>query len=647
MGRDCLAREMSFNRRSIMITPLPLRDHPRLLASANHLGRLRRTPKLPFLSHAHRSVIANARQFTRSRDLVYNPGLHNALLLRAREMQTRVITLLARWRQTEEAAYRQAAIEDIRDMGLWKDWSSFQEGWNNHDPKCAFDLSYGENSATVALAYDWLYHTLSEEERELFKQIALKRSLEPFLARTEEGRREWWFGAPHTNWNTVCAGGAGMLALAMHDELAEAAEVLKRVELSLPPYMESLNGTEGGWAEGIGYWNYGHRYAFWYLLSHEQATGRPHPLMLQPGVRQTLDFPLDFCPNGQPCSFGDVNGWAPLAFHYAVAERFKRHDVVARLDAYVKRAGPSFNKGVCWPNEVEMLIFHSGKSSRPPKAKLRVMKRYPGMDFCFLADRMPEPRLYLSIRGGTTEAPHGHTDPLSFHAVVGQERLIDNIGINGGDEYLDTTFSSRRFDLFETRPDSKNTIFINGVGIRKPSVAPVTLLKGKDWNGIRLDATAAMSHSPTELIGIKFCGRLFLMLDGPLALILDRVVLPQPGRMETRMHTYSRVRFFVDKAEIRGKREQLNLAFASSVPAGLHRAEGAHTTPRLKSTMVRWCTDTRTHKEVTFATLLTPGPTAAQVVVEEFPRHVLVRIRHRGKIRRFKISNDLRKVAAA
>ena len=122
-----------------------------------------------------------------------------------------------------------------------------------------------------------------------------------------------------------------------------------------------------------------------------------------------------------------------------------------------------------WPNEAEMLTLPFRQNHALPGPKSRVMKRYPVMDWCFLADQMPEPRLFVFLHSWRhlREVPHSHVGILSFHAIAsGQERLIDNIGINGGDEYLDTTFSARRFDLFETRPDSKNTIFVNGVSIR-------------------------------------------------------------------------------------------------------------------------------------------------------------------------------------
>ncbi len=57
-------------------------------------------------------------------------------------------------------------------MGAWPYWSwiTWREG--NSRPDAIFDLSYGENSATLAIAYDWLQATLTAREKALFLRVA-------------------------------------------------------------------------------------------------------------------------------------------------------------------------------------------------------------------------------------------------------------------------------------------------------------------------------------------------------------------------------------------------------------------------------------------------------------------------------------------
>jgi hypothetical protein len=81
-----------------------------------------------------------------------------------------------------------------------------------------------------------------------------------------------WYTAKH-NWNTVCNGGAVVLALALRDESELAAQVLEKAASAMAPYWNHI-GDDGGWDEGTGYWTYGHRYA---LIAAEALRRAGHP----------------------------------------------------------------------------------------------------------------------------------------------------------------------------------------------------------------------------------------------------------------------------------------------------------------------------------------------------------------------------------
>jgi hypothetical protein len=425
-----------------------------------------------------------------------------------------------------------------------------------------------------------------------------------------------------------------------HEDAEEARELLPLVEESIAPYMHYMDGTSGAWPEGIGYWNYGMRYAFLYLLSHERATGRTHPLMRRKAVRQTLGFPLDFCPHGQACSFGDVNHWSPLPFHYAAAERLGSRDVMAALDARMEADG--LHRGT-WPDAAEWLLLHPGKRAVPAKAAAGgpVVKLYRGMDWGIVADRLPDSAFYAAVRGGTTDVPHSHRDLLSFHCVVGREQLVTDIKPA---EYLDTTFSERRNEIFGISPAAKNTILINGVGIADGSALDRTeriTLPGAQ--GFRLIATGAMG-TMRDGPAAKFCGRLILLLDRGGLLVVDRVVLPRAGRMESRLHTYARVKAGKRAAEIIGEKERLRVSYAATVPSMLTLSVPAPTTPTAPpGHALRWCTVASTHTEMAMATLLTPGVGRANVrLTEDGGRDLEVAVSGGGPGVRLRLTSALR-----
>lgn len=581
----------------------------RLLVSRRRWARLRRLPDVPLLQRMGRLLDRQTAPWLTDRTLTLDETAHNWHLLRARGWQTRVVSLLVQYGRTGDRLYRDAAVACLREMGSWDYWSWIAWRQEQTDPNIIFDLSCGENAATLAFAYDWLAEELTEDERACFLEIARTRALQPYLANNgTPGSEMWYYRSPDSNWNTVCNGGAGLLALALEDALPECARVLALADEGIRYYFEGM-GEDGAWPEGIGYWGYGHRYGYLYLLSHQRATGQPHPLLSRPASRATLRFPLLFSPNNAAASFGDVNSFLPLPFIFAAAEQYASHEVIAEVErrltllldadaAALEEAGP-------WPNAAEALLFHPGEAlPAPAEVAWPMVSVQQGLGWGYLADRWPHPRLYVSVRGGTTDAPHTHQDATSLFVVVGNERLIMNVGAT---DYLDTTFGPRRGELYEHGAASKNVLFVNGVALPHPATVTTQRLSGPGWDGLLLDGTAAAAvGSP-----VSAYARIVLMLQHAAILIIDRVTMQHAGLAEVRYHTYADVRFAPASADIAGEREALHLAFAASVPARLHRGLGTPTLPaQAPDTMLRWMSEDK-HADMLFATLLTPNGSGA------------------------------------
>ena len=127
--------------------------HPRLYIGRPELERLRRVPRISFLRAAGEEVAGQAEDYCKSPVFDYPREVHNAHLVRARIMQGRVVTLLVRWLQTGDPRFRGAALEHVAEMGRWEYWSWITWRQKDPSPDAIFDLSYGENSATLAVAY--------------------------------------------------------------------------------------------------------------------------------------------------------------------------------------------------------------------------------------------------------------------------------------------------------------------------------------------------------------------------------------------------------------------------------------------------------------------------------------------------------------
>ena len=186
-----------------VVSTTGLHPHPRLFVGPEEQLRTTAEPSLPFLQRAAAWVVDRAEEWSRVPDLTYRRNTHNEFLGRAREVQTRVVTLLTRWQQTQDERFRRAVLDHIGMMGEWECWSWISWRRDDYRPEAIYDLSYGENSATLAIAYDWLFDTLSAEEKELCLGIALKWSFASATVHLEPGNCAWWYGRPDSNWNTV------------------------------------------------------------------------------------------------------------------------------------------------------------------------------------------------------------------------------------------------------------------------------------------------------------------------------------------------------------------------------------------------------------------------------------------------------------
>jgi hypothetical protein len=184
-------------------------------------------------------------------------------------------------------------------------------------------------------------------------------------------------------------------------------------------------------------------------------------------------------------------------------------------------------------NRATFCVQHPGTVTKKHRSESQVAKVSRGLGWGMIADRMPNPTLYLAMRGGNTTAEHTHVDLLSFRVLVGREWMIEN---GRGGTYLQPTyFSRRRTEINDINATYKNTIFINGVGVPPgSSTASESTVRAGSVYGIRMIATTAMSAD----VGALFCGRLALMVDDEAFVIIDRVLTREISRTESRLHTY-------------------------------------------------------------------------------------------------------------
>ncbi|MDK1030537.1 MAG: DUF4962 domain-containing protein, partial [Planctomycetia bacterium] len=234
-----------------------------------------------------------------------------------RQIDSAVPQLAFLYAITGEARYAKRAKELIWTILARKKWL-----WHGHEPGIvAVDLRVAAVALTLALAYDWMFDSFSDDERERVKSALLQRAVIPYHHAVRD-KSEWWTLITH-NWRSVICGEVGIAALCLADEYPDCKPC---VELSMEGVLATLDagGCDGGWDEGVGYWGYGIGRAVHFADVLRRATGGAVDIMEHPFLKITGDFGL-YCatPDGMCFAFSDCPPHTPmphlvakLASHY-------------------------------------------------------------------------------------------------------------------------------------------------------------------------------------------------------------------------------------------------------------------------------------------------------------------------------------------
>jgi len=545
----------------------------------------------------------------------------------------RLQAMAIQYHRTGDKQYIEASVKTIENMESW-----FTGMWQ---------LWHGGYCTAIATSYDLLHEDMTPEQRKRVVDFARKTCIYPFLERTARGKNRqrdgesgsWWQGII-SNWNPVCNSGAGLLAIAMYDELDVAQTVIDRVDASFDPIIEYLQETEGGWVEGLGYWNWTMHYMSVFYMSYERAFGVEHEGFRSPGFRKTLTFVEYFVPYDEACGFGD-NQHGNISYSLsAAAERMGDTDALKRLQYYRQRYnevrdakqairdqrdpdragaeqeddGP-YNIGYGTTHHL-LVNPDSLIAGKPQPATEHLLHKYPKQGWIALADRWPKPNVYAAIRAGQLGGAHTQDDLLTWHGIIGNEVMIQNI-YKG--HVSQNSYGRRRNELFEVSSRSKNSLFVGGLGPTgsrgNPAKANTAQYKLPIGPMVVLEATGAMNTTRNRP---RFVARAFLTINDKALLVIDRVVSPSGGGQPVEVRTFTpRDATFGDTdVLLEGEFQTARMTFASNVEATLTEAVPLMTFPRNDtSTMMRWRTND-TEKSPLIASLMSSGADPVDMTID-------------------------------
>ena len=628
---------------------LDLKSSPRLWVADSVVENLESKLHSPLLRQIAENVRRDANRLVRSEPLA--EGAVPAYGEAGRWVQSHLECLTCAWLLTREAKYRRAAMKHLAGLLNWNHISCEARANTPANVDLPFCLTYGEQSTAIGLMYDMFRADLTSEEQRVFFDVLDRFHMKAAIRVLESP--PWWANKSWSNWNGVCAGGMGIMALAFYNDRPEAAGLMPFVEKSLEAYFSSYVTNGGGCPEGTGYWNYGMNYAMRYVLSWEHATGKRHPALKIKELAQSLMFPVDFT----GLSFGDNDGWHPTGFFFLLAKRLGQQHAACRAAAYLPHSSDGHAKARRpkngRPQNGDLLYAADAIPTDEQMEKLEASHRrkkvpvarvYKGMQWATLADDEAFPTLRMSIRGGSAKIEgHGMVDLLSFRCRVNGELMITDQEDTG---YLVPTFGRRGTDIYPRSAAAKSTLFVEGLGCDKEATCDKTeVVSGKGLSGVRIDATNV--YLPKGRMPAKFIGRLFLLVDNRYWLLIDHVLgkdsVSNLG-IESRFHTYAQHRLGRSHVALKSGKQRLQMTFAAMQKGVMQTSRGMPPLPKGRQTTIfRWMGEKRVVDNL-HVVAMNPGSQRLGVSIkqEKAGGYVVEVGVSGGRKRRIRLSADLR-----
>ncbi len=506
--------------------PTLRREHPRLFLTKEVLARLEKGIE------SDPQMRALAERIRRKADRIMDeaPVEHKLigprLLSVSRRCLRRVATLGLVYRLTGERKYAERAWREMDAAAGFRDWNP------------SHFLDTAEMSAALGIGYDWLYDTLTDDQRARIRRALVEKGLTPGLRCYRGEARYGWWTRSRFNWNQVCNGGLAQGSLAIADEEPKVAgEVIESGLASVRAAMGNF-GVDGGWAEGPGYWGYTMMYTSRYLDALRTALGSTFDLEKAQGLAEAGLFRLyAIGPTGLNFNFADAGedpGGSSAMFWLA----------------------RTFDRPVCaWHQRQRLgddpfdLIWYTPEGKSPEESGLPLAKLFRGVDVVMLRSHWGTPdALWVAFKGGDNKANHSNLDLGTFVLDATGERWAHELG---RDDYnLPGYFGGKRWTYYRLRTEGQNTLVIDGENQDTKAEAPVVAFHARGSTG---SAVADLSKGYPKASSVH---RGVRMIDGRRVVIQDELMAREPVEVVWGMHTEAKVMLDGPKAVLEqgGKR---------------------------------------------------------------------------------------------
>jgi hypothetical protein len=357
---------------------------------------------------------------------------------------------------TGRREFARKALDFANVVLAWETWIDPSED--------VVDLGTSRTTFGISIVYDWLHSSLNDVDRIRFQRIISEKGARMIYGAAQQ--RIWWWDRYHNNHATIAYGALGVAALALMGEVVEAEVWLEMAKDRITKVLDA-GGDDGGWGEGIHYWQYG----FYPLILFVDALRRVtnYDLYQHRFLKETLYFPLYCLSRG---GAGFVNF---CDSHYSRLNGELLRDVaalVARLASEYRNGYGQWLVDTLLKNVWSRMrrpwtfIWYDPSLSPAEPEELPLVRHFQGLDWLIMRTGWKREDTLLAFKSGPIWN-HGHADQNSFILeALGQQLAID---LGYGDPTSNPRYFGEEDELdYHIASVGHNTILVNGQGQANP-----------------------------------------------------------------------------------------------------------------------------------------------------------------------------------
>lgn len=510
-----------------LITRYPQNEHPRIMVEPGEFEQIKAlTETDDQMAIWYESLINSADNMLTAAPIEYTPNNGDTLLESARTMLSRSRTLGLAYNLTGNEAYKDALWSNLETVCNFPDW------YPTHF------LDVGEMSMAVAIAYDWVYNDWTPEQR-LFIETALEnKGLLVTLEQFESDNQLGYWTVTDNNWNVVCNGGAAVAALAIGDRNPElCGKVVHYALWGLESMMKEF-APDGGWSEGVTYWQYTMSYFAQTMSALDTALGTDYGFMEAPGIEKTGEYVIQAQGPQGIFNYHD----AGTAFYSSPEILF----LSSKLNMPELTINNLYNRSIydMGGGAAEMIWYDPDMNVEGMEPTVEKDSYFRGIETAFMRNDFEDANgIYVGLHGGRGNVNHGQLDKGTFIIdAIGQRWFLDL----GSDSYsLPDFFGAKRNNYYRNRAEGHNTIVLNpssGADQTPSAVATIT----KQFSKPR-GAFSVLDLTPVYPDAEQMTRAMLLSEDRSIITLRDEIKLKKPSELYWFAHTKADIEILEDK----------------------------------------------------------------------------------------------------